>query len=556
MAENGTDTLVRPRRREVRQDEGSHDDNADKWREDLREQIRQNQGDELGKSSLRDRIRKFFANRQTEASSVRTETRKRLMGHPSAEMRKERRDAQKAIVELFVGIEEGIVRIEDEKSLALINNLRQELGEAGITASNAALIYPIIEYALKAGPTANGLKSQMQEVAGLIAGTDEVTLNKLTQAILNTARSGHLDVTEDEAREMFTFKTAETEDEPPELFRSRQWEVIKNYIGQDPKDREVIYAIFSARKLGEYVANIRSNPVKYGGSKFEEIHRKFQSDPNQLNTDAYWVEISEIVEHDITAVFGKLFRRLASAHKSKFMDEIANENQMESINVAKTHMLQGLTNLSNAIANMNDEARQANGLDGLRLRSKRVRKYLEEKIIDYKDENGAEKTHRVLQDRRIAVSNRTEVDLSEFLGGVQFQVERFVDNVLPYNHNVQALFLRGAGQDGTFWGQIGGYAAQHLSTFDLDALNDIPDSDIVLAAMRLYSKYVKADFAFFDWNNRTGRFTEDFDSPNSPIQQDVIKKMKQLFPDLADIHNKWRLDQAMNIAIGASRGIF
>ncbi|MBI1862802.1 hypothetical protein HYS00_01640, partial [Candidatus Microgenomates bacterium] len=396
-----------------------------------------------------------------------------------------------------------------------------------------------------ADPYVYGRIAEAYKNIGRSYGLDDERLNRMYQTI-----------DELRAHQGSVFEQDKAKDEAK--FDYDRQRALANYIGDDEDDNRVIRALYSPQFFLEYVDYIKqipngANPEKYG-AKFKELSE------NSPGSDEYWQEVSEILTREIAFRFGKVFRAVSKSHKDKFLDEIANENPMESMNLAKTYLNQALLRLSDRFTD--PKVREFYGIDkrraegDLRFFSKRKRTFETEKVINYTDVNGNAKSHTVIRDRRISVGRAQEVEIYDFLAGVKFQVERFIDHALPYNHNIQALFLRQAGQDGTFWGQIGQYAAANLTTFDLDSLNDIPDADIVMSAFRMYSKYVKADFAHYDWKNEPGRFTEEFDSPNTPIQQDVVKNLKKLFPELQDHHNKWRLDQAMNIAIGVSRGVF
>lgn len=566
MAENGENTPVQPGRQEGAQrgrpEERRSGDAVTQWREEVRAQARDTQDDPLQKATLRTKIKNFFAQRRTETDELRQEiTRQALQGTSElSHMGRQQRDAQKAIVQVFEGIKEGIIEVEGEHSRAFLGNLEEKLSDAGVTERNAALIYPLVNYALENDVTAEGLESEFQQIAPLLSNLSAEALQHIQEAIYKTAEDGNLGITVEQARERFAYQSEARRPRPqkgeegPSGIPERHWGVISNYLGDDPKDVEIVQAMYSIPGFLNLVKQIQEKPDVYGDARFEQLSRTYKDNPGQVK-EAYWREVSAIIERQMTFAIGKLFRRTATAHKGKFLEEIARENQFESIEMAKGYLFQAIQNLSDKIAGLDKEDRRTLGFsEGSEMMffSKKVRRFETETRINV--EGGG--VHTALQDRRIAVSQADRVDASDFLSGIRFQAERFVDNVLVYNHNIQALFLRQAGQDGTFWGQIGQYAAQNLSTFDLDSLNDIPDADKVMAAFRLYSKYVKEDFGRYDWNNRSGRFTEDFSTPNTPIQQDVVRKLKLLFPELADPKNKWRLDQAMNIAIGVSRGVF
>lgn len=327
---------------------------------------------------------------------------------------------------------------------------------------------------------------------------------------------------------------------------------LRRYIGDEPEDQKWLKALYSVDLFAERLKFVANNVAEHP----EQFGLDLARTPR--GSEAYWQAVSNSVTNEISYRFGKIYRSIARAHKDKFIDEIANENPMESISTAKSNMLQALQRLADRFNSDEVKSRLASDpeLAGMKFYTKNARRFETEEVVEYTTDTGVKSEHRILKDRRIAIAKSEEADASEFLSGVKFQVERFIDHVLPYNHNVQALFLRQAGQDGTFWSQIGQYAASSLSTFDLDSLNYIPDADIVSSAFRMYSKYVKADFARWDWKNEAGRFTEDFSSPNTPVQKDVVKQLQRLFPELQKAENRWRLDQAMNIAIGVSRGVY
>lgn len=447
-----------------------------------------------------------------------------------------------------------------------IRAIGQKIRPEDVSENSGAVLYDVLGLLVR-GDAKNfeQLFNSSRENLMLLSQTDRIIHNRLADSLKQIGRETG-GISEETLEQMFKVAeqdpaednmTARAREEGMEVEEYYQYQNdlqrgLRRYIGDEEEDQNWVKALYSPNLFIERVNAIQNDPKKYG-----EVFLKLSQDAK--NSEAYWQELSNIVTNEISFRFGKIYRSIARAHKDKFIDEIANENPMESINVAKTNMLSALTRLSDRFTNAEVRKKYLANPDAegaMRFFSKKSRRFETEKKIKYTDAAGKEQSHSVLQDRRISVDKPEEVDLSDFLSGVKFQVERFIEHVLPYNHNIQALFLRQAGQDGTFWGQIGGYAAQNMSTFDLDSLNHIPDADIISSAYRLYSKYVKADFAKWDWNNKPGRFTEDFSTPNTPVQEDVIKQLKRLHSELNDPHNKWRLDQAMNIAIGISRGVF
>lgn len=449
----------------------------------------------------------------------------------------------------------------NEFSAKSIQKISDTLPAAAVSENSGAFLYDLFSKLLKNEiHDFQGIINNSGEI-GRLASIDPFVYDRLTDALKTIGREeGGIDAEWLDARfpKAEVLEKSREEDATDEDLRQMRIDLqraLRRYIND--RDEEVIGAIYSPRLFMNYIKTVEANEGEKYGKKLTQLRR------DAPDSEAYWEEVSAIVTREIGFTFGKLYRSAASAHKDKFLDEIANANALESINLARTYLDSALLKLSERFTER--DVRKKFGIVGIdddrekgamRFFSKRQRQFETERVIEYEDEHGKPQTHTVLMDRRISVGRAEEVEIYEFLSGVKYQVERFIDHVLPYNHNVQALFLRGPGQDGTFWGQIGGFAGANLSTIDLDSLNDIPDAEYVHAAFRLYSKYVKADFSRFDWNNNPGRFLENYDTPNTPIQLDVVKDLKRLFPELKEHHHKWRIDQAMNIAIGVSRGVF
>lgn len=305
---------------------------------------------------------------------------------------------------------------------------------------------------------------------------------------------------------------------------------------REPKEIRILKAIYSPSEFEEY-----------RNETMIEIQQKRhdQNKPALSQTELSRLS-SETIETDIVLLFSKLYQNVDLQSPDKFFDEITQEGFMQSINVAYETLSRRLTQLINKAA-VTDEVPDSLKGDIF------YKRFTEEKLSPRTETQADGTTKEVMQYKLTPTPNTRTVSLREFLEMVKTQSSVMVD-ARKYLHNVRALFRRGAGKEG-FWSQLSEYAQTYPSV-DNDSLSLLPDGNIVMAANRLYTKYLEEEMAAMSWIHRPNMFDADVFDNLTGIELRVLRDLKKMFPDIAaGGENDWRLRSALSMGIGFSRGV-
>lgn len=305
---------------------------------------------------------------------------------------------------------------------------------------------------------------------------------------------------------------------------------------REPKEIRILKAIYSPSEFEGYRNEIT-----------EEIQQERHNQNKPALSQAELARVSsEKIETDIVLLFSKLYQNVDLQSPDRFFDEITQEGFMQSINVAYETLSRRLTQLINKAAVSGEVPDSLSG-------DIFYKRFTEEELEPRTEEQADKTTKEVMQYKLIPTPNARTVNLREFLEMVKTQSGVMVD-ARKYLHNVRALFRRGAGKEG-FWSQLSEYAQTYPSV-DNDSLSILPDGDIVMAANRLYTKYLEEDMAALSWIHRPNMFDADIFENLTRIEQRVLEDLKKMFPDIAASgENDWRLRSALSMGIGFSRGV-
>lgn len=423
-----------------------------------------------------------------------------------------------------------------------------------LTGTNSPFYYEILEKLISGDVTDN--EQMMREFSSssvLLYLTDRSAYAKIREALAENALADGIpeDLIEQAYARPEKFATNESTpvqdtDVLAEAQFNGDWQQKYSpyFNGENSFEFKFLKTLYSPHTFAEFIKGMDTSPEyqeRYQ-SEFEGI-----TDPTEI-----WQKKSEILEREIMFLYSRIFSVIHTQRQGKFFEEIAQENFMSSMNSAKDTLTYAINRLSDRF---NDDTLRKEGLEEAQFFTRGTTRKLGTRTVQVDHTGDHEKDYKQINwEKVIPTAGRSETQLREFLIGVRNHSGALIDHQ-TYLHNVQSLFLRGA-KDGSFWGQIAGYAEQNMSAVDIDDLTNLPDSDIMMSAYQLYTKYVEEDFAKFSWRHQPGQFQSDFMKSQSRIQASVLEDLKKLYPNLAETENTWRLEQAVNMGVGVSRGVF
>ena len=551
-----------PDNREVRQPGQSTNQaarqelSAREIQERLVEEIRQIGDNELELRQLANRLKDAIRDAEVAANEQRRSTELQIEGRRHEVGQGERQRTKADVVRALKAVELGIIEAPSESSKELLLKLNSRLG-TGVTDTNAAYLQPIVSKLLESEQTADDLKVQFETLRYEWGPQGQEFVQKVSDAIVDTARSGKLAINEQQAAEMFGVASQEYQHEGinrdnwASIITSREYaDAFKTFYGDDIEDFKVVKAIYQLDGFKDYMQE-RKGLV---AAKYE---RSFHRQPSE---EELWRLTSEDVEREIVLRFSKLYLRVDEQRPNESFEQLAGQGGIyDSSQIVQVQMTRALSELRRKIHRMSEEER-AEFFGTTKFYRRYSREYLGEKDIkmpEIKDKKtGAiiqEAGMKTVREYRIQpTAGVKQVGVTDFLEDVMNMVDHEVQT-RSYLHNVRLAFNNPAGEGG-FWGGLARYAEQIPST-DIDSMMYLPDSHLFMTAYRLYTKYLEEEFALVDWRHQPTMFSEDKFNNRAKIEQRVRSALRQLFPyDLED-KNEWRLNRAMSMAVGLAKGV-
>ena len=170
--------------------------------------------------------------------------------------------------------------------------------------------------------------------------------------------------------------------------------------------------------------------------------------------------------------------------------------------------------------------------------------------IPYKNKAGS-----VISKPRIIISPYPEPKQStttDYLHYIDQKIDTYID-ARKFTHNARAIFLHPVDPEKGFYAQLAQFAEQ-MTTVDFDQLFLLPDAGIFEDALRLYDKHVDEMFAKNDWKHSPTMFQQKLGEIRSQLEEQVLDQLKQMYG--GEEVSEARLEAALTMAVGASRGMF
>jgi len=549
-----------PDNREVRQPgqstnqaQSAQQESARQIQEQLEQELHAVADNELQKRRLAKNLTDAVKDADVSAGEQRRSTHLRSQGTPHEVSENERQQLRKDLVRVLKAVEQGVIEAPSEANKAVLLHLNEFIGRQ-LNENNSAFIQPLVAKLLESNQTAEDLQAQFETLKAEFGVFSPDLVRKVSEAMVQSADDGKLAVDGERAREMFADDAENQPDmrgDSGEAVSREMWQTYyQSFFGDDPEDRKVINALYSADKLKDFVSE-RKERV---GHDFQQTNNRHPSD------EELWRLTSEDVEREIVLRFSKLYLRVDKQRPNEPFEQIASQGGLyDSIQIVQIQMLRALEQLGEKISRMSGDEYQTS-FGEMKFFRRFSKQELDEKVVhvkEIKDKNGnviekaGTKTVRQYKIQPVAGAKQVE-SIQEFLDDVHTMVEHEVAT-RAYLHNVKLAFMRPAGEGG-FWGGLARYAEQMPST-DIDSMMHLPDSHLFMSAYRLYVKYLEEEFAVIDWKHQPNMFSPDFFNNRTAIEQRVRVDLKRLFPDELKNEMNWRLDRAMSMGIGLAKGV-
>ncbi|OGK63114.1 hypothetical protein A2334_00025 [Candidatus Roizmanbacteria bacterium RIFOXYB2_FULL_38_10] len=289
-------------------------------------------------------------------------------------------------------------------------------------------------------------------------------------------------------------------------------------------DQPLLKAIFDPEEFKSYVETAK-----------EEVARQLGL---AKTDDDVGKKVSKDIERGVVELFGKLYTRLDHERASEFFEQIEQQDVMSGILPAKNALKRRLEKLATALHHDGDLGLFKDG----EIKS-------ENSDIPFKDKEGKVRLKPRLLIHPYPEAKRAST--SDFIHYLDLKIDTYIDT-RKYTHDARAIFLHPVDPEKGFYSQLARFAEQ-MTTVDFDQMFLLPDADIFQSALLLYDKHVDEMFAKNDWRHAPTMFQPKSGSHRNQLEEDVLHRLKQMYgKDVSDA----RLDAAVTMAVGASRGMF
>lgn len=423
------------------------------------------------------------------------------------------------------------------KSVDLIKKLGEKISVDDVQNDDrsAPYIFEILQ-----GITNGTIKSsedlsrKMMELGQTLQYTSPGMLTKLQNAGVEYAvQTGH---EEKEAKRMFGVQ--EYAQNSPEQMKQEQlaaeelqakrtveesWRVFSGFFDED-KDRKLIEALYTPTRFIDYC---------------KKMSEELQTNYPELTGDKLAQKLSSELEIKTTLLFGKLYSKLDHEKPSEFFEHIEQEDIMKGITPAKTELKRRLERLASDLHHVHVPEEL-----------KFFRKLEARPEINNIDVGKGKVKPRTRLFQELVPK---ESNAGEFIHYLDQIADHYID-ARRYTHNARALLLNPSGDGKGFYNGLAQYASK-MSTLDFDQMMMLPDNDVFLNAYGLYMKMLSEGFAKNDWRHDAHMFTSKPNQHLTQIEEDVLHQLQAMYADRTEITDS-RLEAALTMAVGASRGMF
>ena len=448
-----------------------------------------------------------------------------------------------ALVEVFEGVKQGVIKDLPPKSAALIQKLDKKIGDR-LTDETASFIYPLVQKALAKELSATEIEQEFNNVKQSLLPFSPLMVKYLSDALIETAQEGKLGISGDEAKRKFEISDRIVKEEQNKLAEQTpetgihrgESEMFGGYF-ESADDYKLLNAIYDPEKFVSYVVEEKNN-----------LNRENPDwDKKKISQ-----ELTDIIQGDIAALFGKIYQTLDNDHPKEFFEEITKKDFFSGIERASIELGRRLNILRNHFSGEAGKKLIKDQLGDFEFTQYASLQPIEETVkIKYKDEQGKEQIAEKPRIRVQPLEQPRPIKFDEFLYLLHINTENYV-TFRRYVHNARALFLHPPDKEG-FYGKLGEYA-ESFSMVDLDSIMALPDADIFMRAFHLYDKYLEEMLASNDWKHHPTMFTRNSKSNFTDLELEILDKLKLIYKG-TNVSDS-RLRSALSMAVGASRGIF
>lgn len=312
----------------------------------------------------------------------------------------------------------------------------------------------------------------------------------------------------------------------------RQWaEMYSSYFSEE--DRPFVASLYSADGFTKYVDGLKRQIANGRDPESEAVRQ----------------EASKAIERKLVELVGKLYTRLDHEKPSEFFHEVEQQDIMRGIMPVRNELRRRMTQLSTQL----EQAEQ----DGT-LSTEKMYKSVEEKadVVDTIQET-IKGEKRVKPRYRLNPYTRPEeVSAGEFVHYLDQIADHYIE-VRKYTHNARAIFLHPVDPEKGFYSQLAQFA-NDMSMVDFDQMMALPDNEVFRDAFSMYDKMVEETFASNDWRHFPSMFELKQNSLHTQVEEDVLNKLMIMYaPQIKSGEmTTARLEAALSMAVGASRGMF
>lgn len=432
-----------------------------------------------------------------------------------------------------------------ELSKKLIQELGNKIHSEDVTEQSAPYIYDLLQSVTEGKiATVDALANELKKMQ-ILQHVSPSIYQRIQNSCIDIAKQQGL--TQEAAESTFGIDRKE-EANAEKLQRTRtpesdqSWQQLNfgSYFN-NTTDRPLVQAIYSAEGFIQYYEDLKQEIITNNRSSVYGM----RADSEKVGQAA-----SMEMEQRFIRLFGKLYTRLDHEKPSEFFQAVEQEDMMRGIMPVKSELKRRIQRLSQDLHEYEHKLKEK----GIKIEFfKRM-----EEDSDIMDVPVTTKEGRtVIKPRKMLKTLLTPkaTEGAEFTHYLEQMVDHYIDT-RKYTHNARAIFLHPADAQKGFYGQLAQFA-NDFSQLDFDQMMHLPDYEIFQDAFGLYNKILEETFAKNDWRHTTTMFTPKENSHYSELEEHVMDKLKLIYnkehyPDMSDD----RLDAAMSMAVGASRGMF
>ena len=411
---------------------------------------------------------------------------------------------------------------------SVIKKIGQHINAQNVTELTAPSLYRLLHKTVTGEITDISSLAQEFRNIRILKAYSPALYNKLVDAMVDIAAEGGLN--EEQAKEQFGIKDEQEElrESEAEGSFSQDEQMFGRYFNENHMNiLKRLYDPNDFRKLVEdEKARIRINNPDFSG---EEVDR----------------EASRELENKIIGVLSRPLLILDTSKPNEFYDEIVKKDWQRGIETT-------LVRLQSLLSQLRSRIQSDPGINSVMMSVKKEQLFYQMQEKKAVGQDGEEILQKLPVRKVDPFLENSLISLSEYVHFLSLNFETYIQT-RKYLHNVNAIFQRPPGDKG-FYEQLKGYSGE-ISTLIMDELDYQPDAEIFRAALQLYDKYIEEDFASVNWINQTDQFRTSLRESRTKIQDEVVEQVAIMFPNEA-AENKDRIIAAVNMAMGAARGIY